>query len=163
MTALRLSRIALVGTVAVFFALVALGNITDYPSNFAFVQHVLAMDTTFKSPNLMWRAINAPWVHHVAYLAIIAWEVLTALLLAMGALRLWQARRAPRADFAAARAVAIYGLTAAFLLYGLGFIAVGGEWFAMWQSQTWNGQRTAGIFLILIGFALVHLCGPEAD
>ncbi|MGE0725921.1 MAG: DUF2165 family protein [Alphaproteobacteria bacterium] len=162
MPALRLSRIALVATNAVFFALVALGNVTDYPSNFAFVQHVLAMDTTFKSPNLMWRAITAPSLHHTAYLAIIAWEILTAVLLLVGTVRLWQARHATRAAFAAARATAIHGLTAGFLLYGLGFNAVGGEWFARGQSQTWNGQRAAGIFLIVIGVALVHLCGPEA-
>ena len=40
---------------------------------------------------------------------------------------------------------------------------VAGEWFAMWQSHTWNGQATAGIFVLLIGVALLHLCGPEAD
>ena len=44
-----------------------------------------------------------------------------------------------------------------------GFLAVAGEWFAMWQSHTWNGQATAGIFVLLIGVALLHLCGPEAD
>ena len=33
----------------------------------------------------------------------------------------------------------------------------------MWQSQTWNGQRAAAIFLLLIGLALLHLCGPEEE
>lgn len=161
MQAIRISRIALVATVALFFFLVALGNVTDYGSNFAFVQHVLAMDTTFKSPNLMWRAIDASALHHLAYLGIIAWEIATAVLLWVGVWRLWAARTAPRRQFQAARGTAVAGLTAGFLLYGAGFIGIGGEWFAMWQSQTWNGQKSAAIFLLLIGVALLHLCGPE--
>ena len=161
MSPLRLSRIACVAAVALFFALVALGNVTDYGSNFAFVQHVLMMDTTFKSPNLMWRAIDVPIAHHAAYVAIIAWEIATAALLWAGVARLWAARAADRRTFATARGMAIAGLTAGFLLYGAGFIAVGGEWFAMWQSQTWNGQRAAAIFLLFIGIALLHLCGPD--
>lgn len=31
----------------------------------------------------------------------------------------------------------------------------------MWQSQTWNGQRAAAIFLLVIGVALLHLTGGE--
>ena len=161
MTAIRCSRIALVATVALFFTLVALGNITDYGSNFAFVQHVLSMDTTFKSPALMWRAIDDPRLHHATYLAIIAWQVGTSVLLWVGVARLWRHRAAPRAAFLAARGPAILGLTAGFLLYGAGFIAVGGEWFAMWQSQIWNGQQKAAIFLLPIGVALLHLASGE--
>ncbi len=161
MRAIRISRIALVATVALFFTLVAIGNVTDYGSNFTFVQHVLAMDTTFKSPALMWRAIENPTFHHVAYVGIIAWEIATAILLWVGVARLWGARSAPRRQFQGARGPAVLGLTAGFLLYGAGFIGIGGEWFAMWQSQTWNGQRSAAIFLLLIGLALLHLCGTE--
>jgi len=163
MTALRFSRIALVATVALFFSLVALGNVFDYGSNFTFVQHVLAMDTTFKAPALMGRAITDPRIHHAAYILIIAWQIGTALLLWVGTLRLLARRSAPRRDFLAARGPAILGLTAGFLLYGGGFIAVGGEWFAMWQSPTWNGQRAAAIFLLLVGVALLHLCGGEDE
>ena len=73
MTALRLSRISLVATVALFFSLVGLGNVVDYGSNFAFVSHVLSMDDTFRSESLMGRAITAPALHHAAYAFIIAW------------------------------------------------------------------------------------------
>jgi predicted small integral membrane protein len=79
-TALRWSRMALVATVALFFTLVAFGNLTDYGSNFEFVRHVLAMDTTFLSPTLMWRAMTSSAVLHAAYVAIIAWQVATAVL-----------------------------------------------------------------------------------
>ena len=160
-TALRASRLALVAMVALFFSLVALGNLTDYGSNFAFVTHVLSMDDTFRSGALMGRAITAPVLHHVAYALIIGWQLGTALLCWWGLARLWRVRSATAEVFHAAKGVAIYGLTAGMLLYGVGFITVGGEWFAMWQSGTWNGQNTAHIFFMLGAVALLHLCGPE--
>jgi predicted small integral membrane protein len=64
-----------------------------------------------------------------------------------------------RDEFAAARGVAIVGLTMGLFLYAVGFLVVAGEWFAMWQSHTWNGQATAGIFVLFIGVALPQLCG----
>lgn len=160
--AMRLSRLSLVAAVALFFTLVAVGNIVDYGSNFAFVQHVLTMDTTFQSPALMGRAIREPWVHHAAYWLIIGWQVLTALLCWTGAWALWRARGSA-ADFAAAKGTAVAGLTAGFLLYAVGFVVVGGEWFAMWQSQIWNGQRTAHIFFTFIGIVLLYLSLPESE
>lgn len=160
-TALRASRMALVAMVALFFSLVALGNLSDYGSNFAFASHVLSMDDTFRSESLMGRAITAPALHHAAYAFIIGWQMATALLCWWGLVRLWRARRAAADAFHAAKGVAIYGLTAGMLLYGVGFLTVGDEWFAMWQSATWNGQEKAHIFFMLAAVALLHLCGPE--
>jgi predicted small integral membrane protein len=39
--------------------------------------------------------------------------------------------------------VAIAGLTLGLLLWLVAFIAVGGEWFLMWQSAEWNGEEAA--------------------
>ena len=76
--------------------------------------------------------------------------------------RLWRARGATADAFHAAKGVAVYGLTTGVLLYGVGFLTVGGEWFAMWQSVSWNGQNNAHIFFMLGAVALLHLSGPEA-
>jgi predicted small integral membrane protein len=160
-SALRLSRIALAIAVACFFTLVAFGNITDYGANWKFVTHVMSMDTTFQDPDLMWRAVTDPTLQHAAYGTIITWQSLTALVLWIGVARLLHAVAGDRDEFAAARGVAIAGLTMGLLLYAVGFLVVAGEWFAMWQSHTWNGQATAGIFVLFIGVALLHLCGPE--
>ena len=35
------------------------------------------------------------------------------------------------------------GTTLGFLVWFTGFLVIGGEWFAMWQSATWNGQEAA--------------------
>ena len=159
---LRLSRLALTASVALFFILVVFGNVTDYPTNLAFVQHVLAMDTTFQSPGTMWRAITSPTLQVLAYDLIIAWEAATAVMLCYGTLRLWRARAAPPAAWNAARGPAIIGLAAGMALYGAGFLVIAGEWFAMWQSQKWNGRSSATTFVIFIGIALLHLSTDEA-
>ncbi len=163
MTALRLSRIALTAAVAAFFTLIAFGNLTDYGSNFAFVQHVMSMDTTFRSPGVMWRAVTSPWAHHLAYAAIIGWQVGTAALLWFGVVRLCGVRGSSGAAWNAARGPAILGLTAGALLYGLGFLVIAGEWFAMWQSREWNGQANAAIFLTFCGVVLLHLSAAEPE
>lgn len=163
MSALRLSRLALVAGVALFFTLVAWGNLADYGSNFAFVQHVLSMDTTFQSPTLMGRAITDPTLHHAAYWLIIGWQILTAALCWAGVGRLWWARNGSAAAYDTAKGLALLGVTAGFLLYAVGFVTIGGEWFAMWQSQTWNGQRSAHLFLTILGVVLLLLALPETD
>ncbi|MFD5540951.1 DUF2165 domain-containing protein [Streptomyces sp. NPDC127079] len=147
--ALSLAAAVLTGTVALYIALVAFGNITDFGTNQAFVQHVLAMDTTFKDDDLMWRAITDKGLENTAYVAIIVWETLAALVLIAGTV-LWFRR-----DDGRARRVSTYGLLMLVLLFGAGFIGIGGEWFSMWQSKTWNGLDAATRVLVLTGLALV--------
>ncbi|MFJ9559947.1 DUF2165 domain-containing protein [Streptomyces fuscichromogenes] len=147
--ALPLAAAVLTGTVALYIALVAFGNITDFGTNQAFVQHVLAMDTTFKDDDLMWRAVTDKGLENAAYVAVIVWETVAALVLIAGTW-LW-ARR----DHVRARRVSTYGLLMLVLLFGAGFIGIGGEWFSMWQSKTWNGLDAATRVLVLTGLALV--------
>ncbi|GGN15031.1 DUF2165 domain-containing protein [Streptomyces fuscichromogenes] len=147
--ALPLAAAVLTGTVALYITLVAFGNITDFGTNQAFVQHVLAMDTTFKDDDLMWRAVTDKGLENAAYVAVIVWETVAALVLIAGTW-LW-ARR----DDVRARRVSTYGLLMLVLLFGAGFIGIGGEWFSMWQSKTWNGLDAATRVLVLTGLALV--------
>jgi len=67
MIALRAAKVALVAAVALFASLVTFGNLTDYNTNFAFVQHVLSMDTIFPFSTIRYRAITSPTLHHAAY------------------------------------------------------------------------------------------------
>ncbi|MFI1357496.1 DUF2165 domain-containing protein [Streptomyces sp. NPDC020898] len=152
-SALTLTATLLTATVALYIALVALGNITDFDSNQQFVRHVLAMDTTFKDDDLMWRAITSTGLQDAAYVAIIAWETLAALVLIAGTW-LWIRR-----DLDRARQISTYGLLMLMLLFGAGFIGIGGEWFAMWQSEDWNGLDAATRVFLLSGVVLlvIHL------
>ena len=53
---LRTAIAVVTGIAALYMGLVVFNNVFDFPTNRAFVEHVLAMDTTFKSPDTMWRA-----------------------------------------------------------------------------------------------------------
>ncbi|GHC41464.1 DUF2165 domain-containing protein [Streptomyces cinnamoneus] len=166
MTAERTLPVAatvLTATVAVYITLVAFGNITDFGTNQEFVRHVLAMDTTFEDDDLMWRAVTDPAVQDAAYVLIIVWETLAAALL-IAATVLWVrglGRSGP--GYGAARRATTVGLLMLMLLFGLGFIAIGGEWFAMWQSAKWNGLQAALRTFTLAGFVLIliHLPSPQ--
>ena len=163
MILIRLSKIALIAALAAFAGIVAYDNIVDYGSNYAFVKHVLSMDTTFPGNALMHRAITDESVWAAAYGLIIATEALTALLLAIGALALLARLTAPAAIFNRAKAWAVAGMTVGFGLWFFGFLVVAGEYFAMWQSKEWNGQEAAFRIVMVILGVLVFVSLPDSD
>ncbi|HEY0703201.1 MAG TPA: DUF2165 domain-containing protein [Candidatus Acidoferrales bacterium] len=158
---LRLVKVTLVFAVALFYALVVLNNLSDYDSNYQFVRHVLMMDTTFPGNQGMWRALNAPTIHTAAYVSLIAWEIVGLLLCAWGGWRLLRALRADAATFNREKRIAILGLALGMLEWFVGFIAVGGEWFLMWQSKTWNGEEAAFRVFAILGIVLLLLIQPD--
>lgn len=162
MTIVRTSKSILVAAVALWVSLVACGNITDYGTNLAFVQHVLAMDTVFPDTTIRYRAIASPVLHHAAYLLIIAAEVLAAMLCWIGAVRMFRAIPAPAA-FTQAKDLAVIGLTTCLLIWLVGFLAIGGEWFGMWMSTQWNGIESAFRFSILILGILIFVVMPDGN
>ena len=145
----RLCKILLVFAVAFFASLVAFNNITDYDSNFEFVKHVLSMDTTFPDNKGMWRRIESTKLHHIGYIFIITVECIIALLCWIGTIKLWNTRN-DAALFPKSKVFANWGLVTGVLLWYVGFIAVGGEWFLMWQSEMWNGQEESAMFTTII-------------
>ncbi|HMB77321.1 MAG TPA: DUF2165 domain-containing protein [Kiloniellaceae bacterium] len=150
MLIVRLSKIAMTAGLAFWAFLVTLNNLVDYDSNWAFVQHVLVMDTTFPHTTLRSRAVTDAWLHEAAYLTIIVVEGLTCLAFLGASLAMLRKLRAPKAEFQAAKAVTAWGILLAFGLWFVGFMAIGAEWFAMWQSDVWNGQSAAFRFVIII-------------
>ncbi len=163
MILIRLAKVGVLAAVAAFAFIVAYDNIVDYDSNFAFVKHVLTMDTTFPGSVLMGRAIHDETAWRAAYALIIATEALTALLLGLGALALLVRVRAPAAAFNRAKVLAIVGLTVGFGLWFFGFLVVAGEYFAMWQSTTWNGQESAFRFVAVILGVLIFVSLPDDE
>ncbi|MEU0074600.1 DUF2165 domain-containing protein [Streptomyces sp. NPDC006332] len=146
---LSLTATLLTATVALYMVLVAFGNITDFGTNQQFVRHVLAMDTTFKDDDLMWRSVTSKGLQDAAYVAIIVWETIAALVLVYGT---WLGARN---DSGPARRFSTYGLLMVMLLFGAGFIGIGGEWFSMWQSEDWNGLDAATRAFVFSGVVLL--------
>jgi predicted small integral membrane protein len=163
MIIVRLAKVAMVAAIALFASLVAFGNITDYGTNYAFVQHVLSMDTIFERSTIRYRAIESPALQQLAYALIIATEALTALLCWIGAFALLRRLRADAAAFNRAKAFAVAGLTLGFLLWQVGFMTIGGEWFGMWQSKSWDGVPSAFRFVMVITAVLIFLVLPDDD
>lgn len=140
---IRLSKIVMCGGLAFWAFLVTLGNVTDYGTNWAFVQHVMSMDTVFPDSTLKWRAIIDPALQTAAYWTIIVTEGLTCLAFLAATVAMAAALRAPKAVFRRAKALTALGALLAFGLWFVVFMGIAGEWFAMWQSHTWNGQDAA--------------------
>jgi predicted small integral membrane protein len=160
MRIIRLSKTAMVAAVAFFATLTAFGNITDYDTNWAFVQHVLSMDTIYPTATIKYRAIDNHALETAGYLTIIAAEALTAILCWIGAARLLAAS-ADAVAFSRAKGFAVAGLTLGFLIWQVGFMSIGGEWFGMWMSAKWNGVPDAFRFFVTILMVLIYLVLPD--
>jgi predicted small integral membrane protein len=157
MEAVRAAQALFVLWIGAFAALVAFNNLVDYGTNFRFVQHVFTMDTTFADSKLRRRAIRSPAIHHLAYCAIIAAEAATAALCLWGAVVLLGALDHPAAAFHEAKTPAFVGLALGFAVWFGGFMVVGGQWFASWQSKDWNGREAAFMFYTPIALAFLIL------
>jgi len=163
MLMLRLAKVAGVAALAAFALIVAYNNVVDYDSNYQFVRHVLSMDTIFPDSVLRSRAIDSETIWRVAYALIIATEALTGLLLALGAVMLFSRLRASANAFNHAKRWAVAGLTLGFALWFFGFIVVGGEYFAMWQSNLWNGVEGAFRFVTMILGVSILVSLPDGE
>lgn len=151
---LRVAKVLLMAGVAFFYTILVFNNITDYNSNFQFVRHVLAMDTTFPGNSGMWRALTSPAVHTLFYVAIIAWEFVTMVLAWWAVVRLGRDEQ---------RDVAVAALTLSLLMWLVAFLTVGGEWFLMWQSTTWNGQDPAFRMFAIVALVLLIVIQPDVE
>jgi predicted small integral membrane protein len=116
------------------------------------------MDTTFPNNALMHRAITDQHLWAAAYAAIIAIEGLTCLLLIIGALALLVRLTAPAESSNRAKVWAVAGLSVGFGLWFFGFLVIAAEYFAIWQSHTWNTQDPAFRITMVILGALIFLC-----
>ena len=111
MIELRLCKVLIAASLALFADLVVIDNILDYGSNYNFVKHVLSMDTTFPDSVTHWRAITQPMRWHVAYGIIIFGEALTGAAYTIGSIALFRSLRVSGETFNRAKRF-IYPATA---------------------------------------------------
>jgi predicted small integral membrane protein len=161
----RVVKLVMVGSLALFAFLVTFGNVTDYGANFQFVRHVLSMDTIFPDNPLAYRAITNPFLWHLGYAVIILGEGLTCAAFTLAAMELARSLRSDAAQFRRSKRFVFVGAGLGFLVWFFGFMVVGGEWFAMWQSNFWNGQQAAFRFYVtLLGVLIfVNQDDPELE
>ena len=160
---IRIGKLLLLAAIGFFYSLVAFNNITDYNSNYLFVTHVLAMDTTFPGNQLMWRSIHSTFAYKAFYNSIICWELANALLTWAACVLLTKRLHAPAEAFNRAKGVAVAALTLGLLLWLVAFLTVGAEWFLMWQSKVWNGQEAAFRMFTVSGIILIFVIMPDKE
>lgn len=159
----RCAKILLLSGIALFYSLVVFNNLTDFDSNYQFVHHVLAMDSTFPGNRGMWRALPSTSLQLAFYLSIIGWEIATMILLWWSVVGLVGTLRNPAADFNKAKRIPILSLTLSMLMWLVAFLSVGAEWFLMWQSHTWNGQEPAFRMFAVVGIVFLLIIQPDTD
>lgn len=160
---LRVAKTALVLGVALYTTLVVFNNLADYGSNYEFVRHVLMMDSTFPNNHAMWRAINSPAWHAAFYWVIIVWEAASMILCWSGGIGMAVSLNKVSAQFRRTESIAIIGLTLNLMIWLVAFLVVGGEWYLMWQSETWNGQIAAWRMFTVVGIVLLVLVQPDDE
>lgn len=131
----RIAQLLLVIAIALFYTLVVLNNLTDFDSNYQFVRHVLMMDTTFPHNHELWRAVQNTDMQRAFYFTIIAWEIVTMLVLWVGSYHLLRRVRGTSQEYEMAKKIPAVGLILSMLMWLVGFLTVGGEYFLMWQSH----------------------------
>ena len=67
------------------------------------------------------------------------------------------------AAFHRAKRVSLSALALGLLMWLFAFPAVGGEWFLMWQSKSWNGQDEAFRMFTVVGVVLLIVVQPDTD
>jgi predicted small integral membrane protein len=159
----RMAKSLLLAGVGLFYTLVVFNNLTDFNSNYQFVQHVLSMDSTFPGNDGMYRALTSPIWHLTFYSAIVAWEIVTTILLWWGFADLIRARHLAASNFNAAKRIPIIALTVSLLMWLVAFISIGGEWFLMWQSREWNGQQAAFRNFAIVALVLLVVLQPDNE
>ena len=155
----RIAKTVSVSAIGIQSFLIVLGNTTDYYTNYQFVEHVLKMDTTFSNSRIHYRSLTNPILFHAGYGLIILMEILMSICCLRGSWLLVKHVKSDPITFQAAKSWAVAGLTIGILIWFLGFEVVGGEWFAMWQSTSWNGLNSAErmvSFLVLTLILLHH-------
>lgn len=153
----RFAKSISVAAIGLLSLLIVINNTTDYFTNYVFVEHVMKMDTTFPSSQVHYRSIGSPFIYHIGYCFIILLEALMAFCCLRGA---WQMLRNINKDglsFHQSKNWAVAGITLGIIIWFLGFEVIGGEWFAMWQSATWNGLGAAERIVSFLVLTLILL------
>ena len=153
----RIAKIVSIAAIALMAVIIVIGNTTDYWTNYLFVEHVMKMDTTFSGSNTHYRSIHAPLLFHAGYVFIILMEFLMAFCCIKGSWSLFRNLKEDAATFHASKNWAVAGITIGIIIWFLGFEVIGGEWFAMWQSTTWNGLASAQRIVDFLALTLILL------
>lgn len=117
---------------------------------------VAKMDDTFSKERNGWRSVNSILIHNILFIIIITWEFLISVFLLLGGIKMINKLKSDAVEFKNAKKYTALGLSLGVVLWFTVFIAIGGEWFLMWQSKNWNAQGTAFLLTCCFLLFLIH-------
>jgi predicted small integral membrane protein len=142
---LRIMKILLVLSVALWGILGAYGNLTDWSGTTGAVKAVTSM-SAFDGGADKWQATSNPMIVTLGALFIMLSKIIAGLLCVEGARRMWGARAGDAAEFAKAKTLALTGCAVAVFMLFLGFIVIAEGWYALWQSDAMRGPVLSSAF-----------------
>ncbi len=142
---LRITKIFLVSSVALWGLVGAFGNVSDWGSTMGAVGAATSM-ATFDGGAESWKATSNPAVIWLGALFIMLSKTAAGLLCMTGASRMWAARKGDAASFAKAKELALAGCAVAVFMLFTGFIVIAESWFELWRSDVMRGPVLASAF-----------------
>jgi predicted small integral membrane protein len=154
----RLALIVMALFPALWGLLGDLNNATDFSSTASnAVRPLIEMTNTYGNPWQTWRAISAPWAASVGLVLIMAAETTAGILGIISIVVMLVNIRGNAAAFAKGKAWMILACLFAILVWGIGFMVVGGDWFLAWQAnkEPLATQLGAMIYFLPCALALI--------
>jgi len=135
---LRIVKIVLTATVATFGFLSGIFDLIHWSNTVGAVGMVTSM-TSWQGGASSWQAVGSAPLNWLGAVWIIAGDLAAAVLCAASVARMWSARNATGAEFAAAKKLALAGCgILAIMLFG-GFIVLAEAWFELYRSDALRG------------------------
>ena len=159
---IRVLKILLVVCIGLQALLYAIQNVVNLDAAFGAVAYVFSMADHAAYPDHVGPAFTWAPLVWIALTLIIAGETLVGVLCFKGSWDMWRLRRADSATFATSRHYAILGCGAALLVWIGLFMALGGAYFQMWQTEVGIGSLE-GAFMYAVSSAVVLLFVNQAE
>lgn len=131
---LRITKITLIATVALFLLMGAVFNVKDWTGTMGAVAATTSM-TTFEGGAEDWRATSSPIVVWTGALFITLSKATAGVLCLIGAVNMWAARKGDASAFTTAKELALSGCAVAMILLFGGWIVIAETWFELWRSD----------------------------
>lgn len=149
----------LVGGLASYLSVFVLNNLTDPRTNSAAVERMLSMRELRADPDLgngvLWRAIESPVLHRLAYAGVIVAQLVAACLMWWAAAAIVASGLAGFHPDAVSHALALSDLgLLVFVALWLGMVVVG-NWFSYWVKMGPVQQGHLTLLLLGIGTAIL--------
>ena len=155
---MRLIKIFLALSVALFCTFYAIQNIVNLQAAHGFVVYVASMADHTAYPAHFGPPVTGSFLTWTMLFVIIALEMAAGLFAAKGAYDLFNARNGSADEFNAAKSYALVGCGVAMLVWFGLFSAIAGPYFQMWQTEAGlNALRDSSLFSIQNGVVLIVL------